>query len=191
MKTPTYHSWIHMRSRCNCPNNQNYSDYGGRGITVCERWNSFELFLFDMGECPKGFTLERKDVNKGYSPENCCWATRQQQSRNRRDTVYLTKDGITRSLAEWADLLKLKPITIHMRLKRGMSHYDALKPASKSRKPNNKYITYNDRTLPVYEWAKIVGIPRKNIISRLDKGWSVEQAFTTPVVKLSNTKGRR
>jgi hypothetical protein len=132
MKTPTYHSWIHMRSRCNNANDHNYSDYGGRGIKVCERWNSFANFLEDMGECPEGLTLERKDVNKGYSPDNCCWATRQQQSRNRRDTVYLTKDGVTRSLAEWAELLNIKPHTIHIRLYRGMTHSQAL---SKGRVP--------------------------------------------------------
>lgn len=124
--TPTYRSWVAMRSRCNDANSADFKDYGGRGITVCSRWDSFENFLTDMGERSKGQTIERQDPNGNYEPGNCCWATRKEQSRNRRDTVYLTRNGETKSLADWADLLGLKQITIHMRLRRGYSDEEAL-----------------------------------------------------------------
>lgn len=84
--TPTHISWQGLRNRCNNPNNPKFPRYGGRGITVCERWNSFENFLSDMGERPKGMTIERKDNNGNYEPGNCIWATPTQQGRNHSTT---------------------------------------------------------------------------------------------------------
>lgn len=81
----TYESWGAMKQRCLNPNHHAYASYGGRGITVCDRWcDSFENFLADMGERPVGKTLERLDNEAGYTPENCCWATQAEQSQNRR-----------------------------------------------------------------------------------------------------------
>jgi hypothetical protein len=81
----TYNSWANMRARCTRVTHPRYKDWGGRGITVCERWAKFENFLADMGEKPGGMTLERKDNSKGYSPENCVWATPAQQAANTRN----------------------------------------------------------------------------------------------------------
>lgn len=80
--TPTYGSWRAMRERCTNPKNKYFKNYGGRGITVCDRWHIFEHFLADMGERPPGLTLDRKDNDGNYEPGNCRWATPSEQNKN-------------------------------------------------------------------------------------------------------------
>lgn len=90
--------WKNMLRRCNETTNPAYPRYGGRGITVCDEWRVFKTFVDDMGPRPKGWTLERKDNNKGYCNENCVWATRQEQNQNKRNVTVYTIRGVTGSL---------------------------------------------------------------------------------------------
>ncbi len=84
-KTKEYHSWSHMRDRCYNKNNKRFKDYGGRGISVCDRWfNSFNNFYLDMKDCPEGYSLDRIDVNGNYEPDNCRWSDSSEQHYNTR-----------------------------------------------------------------------------------------------------------
>ena len=80
----TYGIWQAMRGRCMNPNNSRWASYGGRGISICDRWNDYTKFLADMGEVPENLTLERINVNGNYEPANCKWATWQEQAKNKR-----------------------------------------------------------------------------------------------------------
>lgn len=88
----TYTSWDTMTQRCTNPNNIAYKWYGGRGITICERWRKFANFLIDMGDRPEGTTLDRIDSNGNYEPSNCRWATRDVQHANQRHVGFTSKD---------------------------------------------------------------------------------------------------
>lgn len=92
-KSPTYRSWADMIGHCTNPKRSDYKNYGGRGIAVCSRWFSFSNFFADMGECPTGYTLDRKNTDGGYCPKNCKWSTKAEQSRDRR-TTQLSEDKV-------------------------------------------------------------------------------------------------
>lgn len=116
--SPTYRSWRMMCNRCHNPDAEDYEYYGGRGITVCDRWRrSFQSFLDDMGERPQGLTLDRwPNLNGNYEPDNCRWATEVQQKRGRRNVHNLTFGGETKTITEWSAQYGLKPRTLHARL---------------------------------------------------------------------------
>ena len=124
--TATYRTWSGMISRCTNPVMSNYKNYGGRGITVCDRWRSFENFCADMGERPDGMSIERLDGNKGYEPDNCVWATKAIQSRNRRNSRKLEMDGVTKNITDWAKEYGIAYSVVHYRLSRGMTLKAAL-----------------------------------------------------------------
>lgn len=95
-----YWIWADMLSRCRNPNHKHFQNYGGRGVTVCDAWLRFDTFKADMGERPDGMSLDRQDNKAGYSPDNCRWATRQEQNSNRRNCIMVDFDGEQVTLKE-------------------------------------------------------------------------------------------
>ena len=114
-----YFSWDAMKQRCLNPNNSRYKDYGGRGITICEEWLKFENFYKDIGDKPKGLTLDRIDNNGNYCKENCKWSNSKEQHNNTRKNHLLTYKNKTQTIAQWARELEMNYGTLFARLKRG------------------------------------------------------------------------
>jgi hypothetical protein len=124
--TPTYSTWNRMRERCNNPNNVNWPRYGGRGITVDPRWDSFQNFIDDMGEKPPGMQIDRIDNDGPYAPGNCRWATATEQANNRSTNRLITFDGRTQTLSKWAFEVGLTPTCVALRLRAGWTVEDSL-----------------------------------------------------------------
>ena len=113
--TREFQTWVRIKYRCNNSKSKDFKNYGERGITVCERWmDSFENFAKDMGSRPEGMTIERIDNDKGYSKENCCWATTKAQNRNKRNVVF--SGGKCQS--EWAAELGISVQAVAYRMKK-------------------------------------------------------------------------
>jgi hypothetical protein len=127
-KTSTYRVWAHMLARCRNEKSKDYPDYGGRGITVDHRWDDFSAFLADMGERPSaGHSIDRIRNAGNYEPGNCRWATPKEQARNTRSCQPIELNGISRTVAEWAEIMGYKrPAVIHTRIYRGWSIQDAI-----------------------------------------------------------------
>ncbi len=101
--TLEYKTWTSMMNRCKNENDPNYQNYGGRGISVCVEWESFENFYADMGNKADGMSIERLDVNGNYSKENCVWANVKQQANNKRNNNLITFNEETKTLSQWAE----------------------------------------------------------------------------------------
>lgn len=126
-KTKLYKAWSAMKERCSNQKHRAWRYYGGRGIRVCERWQTFENFLADMGERPFAkATIERKDMNGNYCPENCRWATQAEQKRNTRQSHFLTYNGLTMCLADWASKMSIPSQTLSYRALQGWTPEECL-----------------------------------------------------------------
>lgn len=124
---PSYSIWKAMIERCFHPNCKVFHRYGGRGITVCDRWLSVENFIADMGVRPtEGLTLERINNDIGYSPENCKWATRYEQQRNRQCNILISFNGETKCATDWATAIGISLGALQNRLKKQWPLADAL-----------------------------------------------------------------
>lgn len=146
-KTPEYQSWINMRQRVSNPNHARYDAYGGRGIKVCERWNSFSAFLADMGPRPTPrHSIDRIDNDGDYCPNNCRWATAFTQNNNRRGLRLITVNGNTKTAREWEDYYGWKHSTISGRIRLGWTQELA---ASTPINPKyGKYSIHKNRSQP-------------------------------------------
>ena len=143
LKRGLYNSWQLMKTRCFCKKDEHYKNYGGRGITVCERWlgeNGFKNFYEDMGDRPVNRTLDRIDNNRGYYKGNCRWATKKEQGNNKRTNVLLSFGGTVLNITQWAEKLKMSRGVIYSRLNLGWSVEKTLSVPVISIKKGNKLI---------------------------------------------------
>lgn len=170
--TPLHNIWCGMNNRCN-PNHKSAKGYGKRGITICKEWASFENFrdwALQNGY-EEGLTIERKDVNGNYCPENCTWITLAKQARNRRTTRWVEYQGRTMSLAEAAEFAGLPYKQVHFRLKKGWSLERALS------EPVHHYEDSLKRK------CDKVGIDYHTVYGRIHTGgWTEEEALNTPTI---------
>lgn len=122
----TYGVWQAMHDRCTNANRKDWHCYGGKGIKVCRRWYEFENFLVDMGNAPAGLTLDRIDGDRGYSPSNCRWASRKEQTRNSSRMLWIEYEGETHCVGDWVKKLGVRTNTYYGRLRLGWSRKEAL-----------------------------------------------------------------
>jgi hypothetical protein len=198
-------SWSSMKQRCNNLNNTHYPRYGGRGITYDSTWEDFSNFLKDMGEKPaKTMELDRIDNDGNYCKENCRWATRKEQTRNRggaRATRLYTFNGKTMCIADWAKEIGITPQSLQKRLNNGWPLEIALDPQKRDggdrskwvaspvsptkgetiRNKNSKFITVDGVTKTYSEWEKEKGLSKGLISKRLQQGLSPYDAVMRPI----------
>lgn len=126
-RVPEYKVWKAMLQRCSNPNNPRFPRYGQRGIRVCDAWQDFAVFLQDMGPRPSNkHSIERKDNDGDYTPENCMWATASIQARNRRGNVLFTYNGVTQCMSAWAHSIHIDPKLFRNRLMLGWSFEEVI-----------------------------------------------------------------
>lgn len=176
-----YGLWKAMRRRCYRLKEAQYPNYGGRGITVCERWRAplggFARFVADMGPRPDGMTLERNDVNGNYEPGNCRWATQKEQCRNKRCNRLVSYQGQSRTFGEWSELTGIGEGTLRWRI--ASEGWDVARALTTPARPFRS-ATLNGETLPVGEWFRRLGVRHQLFYARLRMGMTPEQALTAP-----------
>lgn len=177
-----YNLWNSIKQRCYNKKNKSYKNYGYRGIRMCKTWkNSFEQFYKDMGPKPSDkHSIERINNNWYYCKENCKWATRKEQSRNKRTNTIITFRGENKSLVEWAEFFGINPSTVGTRLFRGIPIEEVFN--KDHREIDKTAIEFNGKTQSLYKWSKELGVQRQTLYSRIYRmGWSIEKALTTPI----------
>ena len=176
VRSGEYRSWEGMLRRCENPKHTRYKDYGGRGISVCERWHQFEIFLEDMGPRPHGMWLERIDNDMNYCKDNCKWATTEEQGNNTRSNVWLEFNSEVKNIAQWSAEIGIGRSTLRERIQRGWSTEKVL-----TSPVDPKKFESDGETKTILQLALEAGIDKSVIRKRLDRGWSVKKAITTPV----------
>lgn len=183
-RTKEYATWCAMLDRCYRPANKHFDRYGGRGISVCDRWrHNFSAFIADMGLRPSDkHSIDRYPDNDGnYEPGNCRWATRSEQMRNTSLNTTVVRDGKRTTLVDVADESGVNLGTLKARLRKGLD-LDAAVSLPPDKKRWHKRYAHNGQTLTLAEWEAVVGIPRKTLTHRICAGWAIEHALSLPVV---------
>ena len=184
-ETSEYRSWESMKQRCFNSNHKNYLHYGGRGITICDRWlNSFENFFADMGLKPSSaYSIDRINNDGDYCPDNCKWSTKKEQQNNQRSNHLITIACVTLTIAQWTIEMGFGENVILGRLRLGWSESDAvLTPVYTAR-----LITDGFKILTIVQWKNEMGFNKNVIVNRLNLGWSERDAILTPV-RVKKTK---
>lgn len=172
-RSPEYTAWQGMWRRCTDPKVERYPNYGGRGISVCDRWKSFENFYADMGDRPEGMSIERKETNGNYEPGNCRWATSKEQGRNRTTNRVIEYNGERKCVSEWCEQLGIPISTFTHRLRRGMP----LEQVFDTREDGfqKKRIVVDGVSKCTNEWMRDAGIPLSSFYHFRRKGLTDEQ----------------
>lgn len=195
--TRLYSIWADIKKRCLNPNSINYSNYGGRGITICDEWindyTSFSTWAKDNGYS-EDLEIDRIDVNGNYEPSNCRWVTRKVNSNNKRKNRKITINGATKTLSEWVDCYSLDYKVVQSRLNRyKWSIEEALE--LKPRERDLQKYTYNGVTKSIAEWANEYNMEYKTLRQRLiEMNWLFEEAVgltarKNPRIKLITYNG--
>ena len=197
-ETVEYRTWATMKKRCFNRNCKGFARYGGRGIKVCERWlgpHGFVNFLSDMRARPSAeHSIERIDNSGDYTPENCRWATRKEQARNRRDNLLVTHQGETKTVAEWSEITGIPVKRLYSRLRRGAlveKVFSSEVPSAKEsslkgsavRTASARTLTINGVTKTLREWSKTSGTKLTTIERRLQRGWPLAEAVFAAITK--------
>ena len=178
-KLPEYSVWVMMKQRCHNPRNKGYPYYGALGIKVCPQWReSCAMFLRDVGRRPEpSLSLDRINNNKGYEPGNVRWATRAEQSRNRRHLVRYEFGGQNLLLSEWAKISKVRQPVLTKRMQRGWTIAEALQTPVGSASKAFRMLTLNGRTKSIKGWADESGVVYETLYWRLRQGIPLEKAL--------------
>lgn len=168
-KTKLYKKWGSMKTRCNNPNVKDYPNYGGRGIKVCKEWSDdFGLFYKWAMEngYEDGLTLERKNFNGDYEPNNCCWIPFIAQARNKTQNHFVTINGETKTIVEWSEISGIPPKTLRHRIVNGWSESELLDPVGN----RFSHILINGVSKTINAWAKEYQLDHNTIKRRYEKG---------------------
>lgn len=190
-QAPEYVAWVSIKQRCYNPKLKNFHLWGGRGITMCDRWfNDYTAFLADMGPRPSPkHSVDRRETDGNYEPNNCRWATRKEQGRNIRTNRMITVKGETICLAEWAERSGISADVISCRLDAGwcsecavsLAKYKSCLHRERKQHPSIGVLTIDNETKSIQDWAKDYKIKHGTVRARLRSGWCAKCAVMQPL----------
>lgn len=169
-RTKAYKTWQGIKQRCENLKSDAYHRYGGRGIKVCDRWQEFENFLSDMGEPPVGASIDRIDNDGDYTPENCRWATVQEQQNNISTNRLFTHDGKTQTLAQWARELGIAYHVLKYRLNHGWQPPKLFSTDNLKGTTTKFLVEYDGEMVPIKDVSLTTGIPLATLYWRYANG---------------------